>query len=221
MQPQTRMWSRLSVLGGVYAALFVVAQVLIGSPPGTGSSTSQLVAYYHSHRAAETVAVFVIALAVVAFTFFLASLRRTLSKTDDGRNLANVVTAGGAVYAVGLSLMAFFTLSLVDAVHNHATSTVQTLNVLTNEAWVPVVLGLSMVGLGTGVAALRSTSLPRWLGWASVVWGVLALAGPIGGIAFLIAPVWALVTGVVLMRSRATREDETVPSVNAFGAAKG
>lgn len=70
-----------------------------------------------------------------------------------------------------------------------------------NDLWVPAVAGLAMLGLGTGVAALRSATLPKWLGWASVVFGVLALAGSAGAIAFLVTPVWALVTGIVIMRS--------------------
>ena len=155
-------------------------------------------------RATETAGVFVAALAVVALTFFLASLRHTLSRTDEGRHLANVVTAGGAVYAVGLMLMAALMVALVDAANHHLTGTAQTLNVLSNDMWVPVVVGLSLLGLGTGVSALRSATLPTWLGWASVVFGILALAGPAGAIAFLLAAVWALVTGIVIVRSSRT-----------------
>ncbi len=201
MQTQTRLWSRLGVLGGVYAVLFVIANFLIGNDPGTGADGPTVLRYYQAHRAAETAGVFVVAVAVVALTFFLASLRHTLSRTDEGRHLANVVTAGGAVYAVGLMLMAAMTVALVDAAKDHLTGTAQTLNVLSSDLWVPVVVGISLLGLGTGVSALRSATLPTWLGWASVVLGVLALAGPVGAIAFLLVPVWALVTGVVIMRS--------------------
>jgi hypothetical protein len=37
MQTQTGFWSRLGVLGGVYAVLFVIANILIGNEPGTGA----------------------------------------------------------------------------------------------------------------------------------------------------------------------------------------
>ncbi|MGA8725029.1 MAG: hypothetical protein WB565_08295 [Acidimicrobiales bacterium] len=204
MQTQTKFWSRLGMLGGVYAVLFVVANVLIGNEPGAGAAPATVVKYFNAHRAAETAGVFVVAFAVVALTFFLASLRHTLSRTDEGGYLANVVTAGGAVYAVGLLMMATFMLASVDAAHYHLAGTAQTLNLLSNDTWVPVVVGLSLLGLGTGVSALRSATLPKWLGWVSVVFGVLALAGPAGAIAFLIAPVWALVTGIVILRSSRT-----------------
>ena len=80
-------------------------------------------------------------------------------------------------------------------------ATAQTLNVLSSDMWLPVVVGLALLGLGTGVSALRSATLPTWLGWVSVAFGLLALAGPAGGIAFLVAPAWALVIGIVIMRS--------------------
>ena len=37
MQIQTRFWSRLGVLGGVYALLFVIANFLVGEP-GSGTA---------------------------------------------------------------------------------------------------------------------------------------------------------------------------------------
>ena len=200
MQTQTRFWSRLGVLGGIYAVLFVIANIFLGEP-GAGTVGATVVKYYHDHRTTEMVGVFAVAFAVVALTFFLASLRRTLSATDEGRCLANVVTAGGAVYAAGLMTMTALTVALIDAAKSNMPATAQTLNVLSSDMWLPVVVGLALLGLGTGVSALRSATLPKWLGWVSVAFGLLALAGPAGGIAFLVAPAWALVIGIVIMRS--------------------
>ena len=200
MQTQPRFWSRLGVLGGVYAVLFVIASILLGEP-GSGTAGPAVVKYYHDHQTTETAGVFAVAFAVVALTFFLASLRRTLSATDEGRYLANVITAGGAVYAAGLMVMTALTVALIDAAKNNMPGTAQTLNVLSSDMWLPVVVGLALLGLGTGVSALRSATLPTWLGWVSVAFGLLALAGPAGGIAFLVAPAWALVIGIVIMRS--------------------
>ena len=151
---------------------------------------------------------------MVALAFFLASLRRTLGGSSEGHLLATVVTAGGAVYAVGLMLMGALTVAVLDAAKNNLPGPAQTFNVLSNDIWVPAVAGLAMLGLGTGVAALRSATLPKWLGWASVVFGVMALAGPVGAIAFLLSPLWALVTGIVIARSprTATAPAASVPA---------
>jgi hypothetical protein len=211
MQTHTRFWSRLGVLGGVYAALFVIANFLLGAP-GSATAGPAVVTYYHDHRTAETLGVFAVAFALVAFAFFLASLRRTLSGTDEGRFLANVVTAGGAVYTAGLMVMTALTVALVDAANHNLPGPAQTLNVLSSDLWPPVVVGLALLGLGTGVAALRSATLPKWLGWVSVAFGVLALAGPAGGIAFLVAPAWALVIAIVLLRSPRTAATPAAPA---------
>ena len=212
METKTRFWSALGLLGGAYAVLFLIANFLL-TQPGTGSAGAAVVRYYHGRQASEMIGVFAALFAVVAFTFFLASLRRTLSGAGEGRHLANVVTAGGAVYAAGVMMMAALTVALVDTAKDNLPGPAQTLNVLSNDLWVPAVAGLAMLGLGTGVAALRSATLPKWLGWASVALGVMALAGPAGAIAFLVSPLWALVTGIVLIRSARTGTAPAEPAV--------
>jgi hypothetical protein len=211
MNTQSRLLPRLGGLGIVYAALFLAAMFLTGNGAKPSASGATVVNYYHSHEAAETAAAFVIAAAAIAFMFFLSSLRGALSSTAEGRQLAPIVTAGGAVYVGGLLLSGVLMLALVDAGHHGLTASAQTLNVLSSDTWLPVVTGLSIVALGTGVAAFRSAGLPRWLAWASVGLGVLAVAGPLGALAFLIAPLWTLVTGIVLLRSSAADHRTETP----------
>ncbi len=145
--------------------------------------------------------------AAVAFSSFLAAVRGALSRSNDGGQLATIVTAGGAVYVVGLLTMAAVTVALVDAGHYRLVTAAQTPNVLGSDDWVPVVVGLALIGLGTGVAGLRTAALPRWLSWMSIVFGILALAGQLGEIAFLAAPVWAILVGVTILRTKAAVED--------------
>jgi hypothetical protein len=109
-------------------------------------------------------------------------------------------------------VMTALTVALVDAANHNLPGPAQTLNVLSSDLWPPVVVGLALLGLGTGVAALRSATLPKWLGWVSVAFGVLALAGPAGGIAFLVAPAWALVIAIVLLRSPRTAATPAAPA---------
>jgi hypothetical protein len=210
MKP-TRLFERLGLLGVVYAVLFGLANILFGNGPSAKKSGAAVVKYYTDHKASVIAGVFVLALATVAFTFFLSSLRHALARTEDGRHLSSVVIGGGAVYVSGLLLMAALSVALVDAGHQNMSGVAQTLNVLSSDSWVPVVAGLAMVALGTGISALRTGALPAWLAWASIGLGVLSLAGPLGGIAFLITPLWALVVGVVLFRARAVA-DPSVPA---------
>jgi len=216
MTTQSRMFQRLGGLGIAFSVLFVAANFLFGSNPSTGASGAKVISYYQAHRVAEMAGVFVVAAAAIAFTFFLAGLRNKLGATDEGRRLSPTITVGGAVYVVGLLLLAALQIALVDAAHYRIDAAAQALNVLSADLWVPVVVGLSIVSLGTGVSAVRNATLPKWLAWASVALGILAVAGPIGGVAFLVAPLWTLAVGIVLLRSAAT--GETAPSHEAVAS---
>ena len=77
MNTQSRMFRmRIGGLGIVFSVLFVGAFLLTGNQPAAGASGAAVIRYYHSHRVAETAAVFVVAVAAIVFTFFLSSLRR-------------------------------------------------------------------------------------------------------------------------------------------------
>jgi hypothetical protein len=211
----SRLWHWLGGMGIVFSILFVLANVFLGSSPSVKASPVKIVNYYSAHKTSVTAGVFVVVFAALAFSFFLAALRRALasSKADSGY-LSQATLIGGAIYLGGLLLMDALNVSLVDAAHYHLQAAAQTLNILGNDDWVPVVVGLSIVALSTGIAALRGGALPRWLGWASIVLGILAVAGPVGGIAFLLAPVWTLAVGIVLMR----RSGSPVPTVEDSAA---
>jgi hypothetical protein len=123
------------------------------------------------------------------------------------------------VYVVGLLTMAAVTVALVDAGHYRMVTTAQTLNVLGSDDWVPVVVGLSLIGLGAGVAGLRTAALPRWLSWISIVFGIISLAGPLGEIAFLAAPVWAMLVGVTILRTKTAVGDPADPARLSYSPA--
>jgi hypothetical protein len=103
--------------------------------------------------------------------------------------------------------MGALTIALIDCANNKLSTAAQTLNVLSSDAWVPVVVGISILALATGIGALRSAALPKWLAWVTVALGILAVAGPLGAIAFLLAPVWGIVTGIAVLRSSTPDEN--------------
>jgi hypothetical protein len=46
---------------------------------------------------------------------------------------------------------------------------------------------------------LRHAVLPKWLGWLSLLIGIVLLIGPIGWAAFIFAtPIWILIVSVLL-----------------------
>ena len=105
--------------------------------------------------------------------------------------------------------------TLLDASHYGHAAVIQSVNYLAADDFFPVVIGLSIFAIATGAGILRSRVLPRWLGWVTIALGVLAAAGPLGGIAFLIAPVWAVVTGVMLLLRRTGTTAVSQPGIAA------
>ena len=202
--------SRMAALGIASAVLFAVGYVLVGNQPSGSASTATVAHYFTAHRGQAIAAVFAIALSMAAFGFFVGALRDALSRTSRvGDRFAAVIGVGGAVYMVGALFMALTLIALTDAAHHNQAAAVQTINVLNSDGWVPVVIGISVTALAAGAAMLQSDALPRWLGWVSIVLGIVAIAGPAGAIAFLLMPVWTLVTSICLLRAAASQEQVT------------
>jgi hypothetical protein len=86
-------------------------------------------------------------------------------------------------------------------------STLRSIHVVSQELFFPVTVGASAFFLGAGFAALRTGVLPRWLGWAALVLGVVSaipshvLGGVldhIGYVGFIGLCGWMLVVGLLL-----------------------
>jgi hypothetical protein len=215
MTSQTRLAQRFGALGIVYAVVFAAGYVLAGDGPSRTASGTAVVRYYTTHKTGATVAVFAVALASVAFVLFASSLRRFLTRNNDNLFLSSAITAGSSVYAVGVLFVALLSLGLVDAAKHSMGGAAQTLNVLLSVDWIPVVAGISMTALAAGVISLRTGALPRWLGWISIVLGIMAIAGPVGGIAFLLFPLWILGLAVVILLRGSEVADDVTPALGA------
>ena len=201
MDTKSRFWSRLGGLGVVYAVLFVIAQALIGNGPGTGASGAAVVKYYRATAAWRSPGSSWLPSPSLLSASSWRALRRTLGRHEETgqcgqrhhhrwRRLHRRPPFDGRfVDRLGRRRALPPGRRGTDA------------HVLSNDLWVPVVTGLSVLALGTGVSALRTGGLPKWLGWVSVGARRPLSSGPAGAIAFLLAPVWALVVGIAILRA--------------------
>jgi hypothetical protein len=71
---------------------------------------------------------------------------------------------------------------------------------VSNGDFYPLFGGIAILLLAAGIATVRRPALPRWLGWAAIVIGILSLAGPIGFIGALLAIIWLLVVAIIIFR---------------------
>lgn len=205
-----RQW--LAGLGLAYGIFFGAAALATNQGPGINASATAVARYYNSHHTSSNAGIFLILASCIALAFFSGILRSAVfpSPAKD-RGLMTVSALGTAVWISGLLLTAALQTTLLDASRHGSAAVIQSVNFLATDDFFPVVIGLSIFALATGIGMLRSGTLPGWLGWITVALGVLAAAGPLGGIAFLVAPVWAVVTGIVLLLLRRPSTAGAIP----------
>jgi hypothetical protein len=190
----------LAWTGPVFGVVFfIVAFVLQGSTPGEKDSAAKVMAYYNSHHDRTMVSVFLTplgALLIVLFFSYLASLARA---HGDVSGPGPTVLVGGAVlWAGGLLLGSVADLTLVSASDHAQAQIAQTANVISNDAWIPFVAGISVTLVGAGLTLLKTKILPTWLAWVALVVGIVSVLGPGGFAGFFIGPLFMIVAGIML-----------------------
>jgi hypothetical protein len=195
------MWRWIGGLGIVYAICYAIGFfVLTNKEPSLKASPSRVVSYFSTHNTSGTVGVFAVVFACIAFAFFAGAVRNVIDASDGaGRRLSAIATTGTAVYVSGLLLMVAIRVTLLDAAHNHQPAIASVLSYLDHDNFFPMVAGLAIFLLATGISIVRTATLPAWLGWSAVAVGILAATGPLGAIASVVAPLWALCAAVVLV----------------------
>jgi hypothetical protein len=192
-------WSKVAPLLGVVFVLLVIGSVMFGSTPNTSTSPAAVQAFYVAHKGHEYTSAFLAAPAVVVGLFWFAYLRNWLQRRDVHERWGAIAFAGGMLFAVLGGIAVGIELALVDTTKYLTPSTAASLNFL--ESDVPFIfasMALGVMAIATGIAAMKSQYLPTWLGWFSLVVGVLATL-PVGD--FLALPaigVWALVIAGVM-----------------------
>jgi hypothetical protein len=181
----------------------VVASVATGNTPNTSNSPASILAYYRTHTGQETASAFFVAPAVVIGLFWFAYLRNWLQRDDVHERWGAIAFAGGILFAVTGAVAGGVELALVDTTKNLTPATATALNFL--EGDIPFLLASMAFGtmaIAAGIAMIKSRALPTWLGWFSLVVGIVGIL-PIGDFFALPAiGVWSLlVAGVIWFRT--------------------
>jgi len=180
----------------VALAFFVVG----GSTPDDDASAAKVVSYYRDHKTASMVAALMVTIGAVLLVLFAARLREVIRGDGLGGGVfPTAAFAGAVIFAAGLLFLAAVHFALVQAADHRFASPAQTLNVLDNNDFFVMVGGIAVLMLAAGIATVRRPVLARWLGWVAIVIGVLSLAGPIGFAGFVLALVWILVVGILMV----------------------
>jgi hypothetical protein len=191
--------SKWAPASGVIAAVLVVIAFFAGpNSPGDDATGAQVIAWYNSHHTSDFVFDLIGGLAVLFLVLFAVALARQVRTGD--RWLAHGALAGAVFGGMGfLTGIGFDTVLAQD--HSHLTiASAQTLNLLDNDFFLPILIGFALFGILAGLAVVVGRVLPKWMGWVMFVFGLACLAGPIGFFGVLATMLWVLVGGIWMVK---------------------
>lgn len=193
----SREW--LAPLTGVlFVILVVVSFVLQGEPPGADEPAAEIVEHYTDDKDAIQIGAFIGAVAGTFFVFFFAYVRKVLRAAEGASGALSIVALiGAAIIAVAAAIDSTISFALADRADDISPESVQALQALWDNDFVPFALGAQLLWLAVGLSIVRHGALPKWLGWVALVFGVASLT-PLGFFAFLAGLVWVLIVSVML-----------------------
>jgi hypothetical protein len=184
------------------AVIFVAFGPLGGGAPGENASGVVVAHWYNTHVAQNWASIYLVGLGLALILVFVTQLRSALRQAGSGELWPNVSFAAGIVFVAGFVVTGSSQVTLILAAHNHEYSIVKVFNFFGDNNELPIIFGMCLLGLTTGLAILLNrgaTPLPKTLGWYSLLVGVLAIAGPLAFLDFLFGfPIWLIATGFVI-----------------------
>lgn len=202
-----RRWERYAPLAGVLAVILWVISIFViesADAPGDDAGAQEIAAYFESEGGTILAGSFVFMLGTAVFIWFLGSLRARLfwAEGGAGRMTSIVFGSGLVVAAMAMGLMAPQAAGGLMAEETNAPidpGAAQAFEALGDGFFVAAEATVVVFFLAAAVAALRTRALPVWLGWASLVLGIVAVVPWIGWAVFIWGlPLWVLVTSIWL-----------------------
>ena len=198
---------RLTPLTGVvFAVLAAVAFATASGAPSSTASGGRVIAFYEAHGSSAQVSDYLWMLAFAFLVLFAGSLRAYLRRTPGAEALSSVVLAGAAVLAAGAGVYFGFDYTLATTSSHLAPAAAQALNVLALKLFLPVSAGGFVFGVASGLAILRGTQLPKWLGWVAIVIALVTVS-PAGLIGIVLFIFWTAIVSVLVWRRGANVSD--------------
>jgi Domain of unknown function (DUF4386) len=201
--------------GVAFLVVAVVAFLIGGEPKEAKEPAQEIVDHYLDNEDAIKIGAVLAGVASTFLIFFGAYLRKVLSAAAPGSMLPSVVLVGTAIMGVGIAIDATISFAIAEIANdvgkNVEAGTVQTLQALWDNDFIPIALGSTVFLLSAGIAIVQSGVLPKWLGWIAIL---LAITGPTpaGFVAFLGGALWIVIVSVILaLRAR----NQTAPTATS------
>jgi hypothetical protein len=189
--------SKWGPVSGALSALLVVVSLATGSStPGGNQTGAQVIQWYTANHDQRIVSDLLGGLAMLFLVAFAAVLAGRVRRGE--RWIAGGALAGAVCAAIGLTSVLGFDMVLATDTKDLAPGPAQTLNLLQNDFFLPLVLGIALFAILGGLAVAAGRILPAWTGWVLFAVGIAALVPPVSWFALLATLLWVLVAGIWL-----------------------
>jgi len=193
-------WERWATLSGALAVPFWVASVALISTKVKGSKGPEILTHYQQHSDGILAAGLLWAIGTLLFIWFLGSLRSRYLAAEGGAGRLTALAYGGGIAAATIAML----IPVADEVgalnkDDIDASGASVLHHFSDGFFVAAEYTLPVFFFASAILVLRYAVLPKWLGWFSILIGIVLLIGPIGWAAFIFAtPIWVLIVSVWL-----------------------
>jgi hypothetical protein len=214
----------LAPLTGVGVFLLGLAGLIVWEGPADRpeyTAPPRVILTYFHDRDTVILGGLLLALSAGCFLWFLGSLREILRHGEGGVGRLSAVAYGGGVVAAALVLL-WPAANVLGALYASQLSpeSAKTIFLFGNAFAYPLTIAAAVLLTATGIVALRSAALPRWLAWLTLALAVWLVIPPIGGAAgnpenpavwtgmaaLTVVPLWTAITALVLVLQRRSRE---------------
>ena len=204
----------MPLTGVAFVALVIIGIFVGGEPPDADSPVQEIVDFYRDNDDSIFAGALLISFAGALLIFFAGVLRKVLREAEgEGGVLSLVAFAGAVVLAVGAAIDGTISIALADKADSIDPAGVQALQALWDNDFLPLAMGAGVFLFASGLSIVRHGALPKWLGWAGILFGVMSLT-PIGFAGIIGGGVWILVVSVLLtLRFRAPNASPSTQSV--------
>jgi len=192
---------RLAPLSGIVfvAALIVGFFVLSNGGTQVTDSAQTITSYYVNHHQKAELAVGVIAVGLVFLAIFVAFLHGHLRAAETSGSLWSTVMLIGGIAGIATFFVAGGVhVAIADGgTHGFGLDAMVALNGLDNDILISFVFALGLMLLGAAGATITTGALPKWLGWAALVLGILCFT-PVWFAGAALALVWIVIVSITL-----------------------
>lgn len=215
----TTKWDRWAPLSGALAVPFWIAAVILISTKAEGSKGPKILASFHQHSDGILLAGLLWSIGVLLFIWFLGSLRSHYLAAEREPGRITALAYGGGIAASVIAML----IPVGDEVgalnkDDIDASGAAVLHHFSDAFFVAAEYTLPILFFASAIMSLRYGALPKWLGWLSVVIGIVLLIGPIGWAAFIFAtPIWTLIVSIWLYTRTEQPSTTPEPALGATG----